>query len=219
MGEDEWRVFMVGAPCIDIIKDRKLPSREDIEKKFSIDLTKPLLLVLQHSVSTEPEEAEAQITKTLEAVTLFKHQTIIIYPNSDAGGRAIIKKIREYESLPFVQAHANLSQDEYYALLKYASILIGNSSSGVIETPSFRLPVINIGIRQEDRARANNVIDCMHNKEEIAYAIKRALSPEFMTTMKNCISPYGEGGTAEKIVEVLRSININKKLLQKKNTY
>ena len=195
-------------------------SKREVEKKFKLDLNKPFILLIQHSVSTEPEKAEQQITETLEAIKHLKYQTIIIYPNSDTGGRNIIKKIREYENLPFVNTYKNLSQKDFFALLKHTSVMVGNSSSGIIESSSFKIPVVNIGIRQDDRERSDNVIDVNHNRDKIIHVIKKSLENEdFKSRVKKCINPYGDGHTSEKIVKILSEIDISKKLLQKKITY
>ena len=219
LGEDEWRIHLAGAPCLDVILKQDFYDKKEIEEKFKLDLEKPYFVVLQHSITTEPEKAEEQITETLEAIKELETQTVVIYPNSDSGGRKIIQKIKEYEQLPFVKAYVNLPQKEYYSLLRNTSALIGNSSSGVIESASFNLPVVNIGIRQEDRARSNNVVDCRHNKEEIINCIKKVMSDEFKETLKDCKSVYGEGNTAKKIVDIISRVELNKNLLQKKNAY
>ena len=219
LGEDDWRIFTVGAPCLDTILNTKLLTESEIEKKFNLNLKNPFILMVQHSVTTEPEKTEKQIIETLEAIKELGYQTIIIYPNSDAGGRKIISKIKKYENLLFIKTYENLSHKEYLSLLKYASVMMGNSSSGIIESSSFKLPVVNIGIRQEGRERANNVIDVGHNKEEIIKAIKKALSPEFKEQLKDCKNPYGDGKTGKRIAKILSEIKIDKGLLQKKIIY
>lgn len=219
MGEDPWRVFKVGAPCLDTILHEKFLSRDELNKKFNLQNGRDFIVVLQHSVTTEIEKAESQITETLKAIKELGIQTLIIYPNSDAGGRKIISKIKEYEKLPFIRSYKNLPQKDYFSLLKHARALVGNSSSGIIESSSFKLPVVNIGIRQEGRERANNVIDVNHNRKEILKAMKKALSEEFKRELRNCVSPYGDGKTAQRITKVLSEIEIDKRLLQKRIAY
>jgi len=220
MGECKDMIFVTGAPCLDTILHLKLLEKREIEKKFKLVLKKPFILLVQHSVSTEPEKAEEQITQTLEAIKKLKHQTVIIYPNSDAGGRNIIKKLKEYEKLPFIRTFKNLSQKEYLSLLKYASVMVGNSSSGIIESSSFNIPVVNIGRRQEGRERSGNVIDASHNKDNIIFAIKKALYDEdFNKIVKGCKNQYGNGHTSEKIIKILNEIDISQKLLRKKIIY
>jgi len=220
LGEDEWRIFPVGAPCLDTILNTKFLSKEELEKTFELDLTKPFILLIQHSVTTEPEKAEQQITETLEAIKELKYQTIIIYPNSDAGGRKIISKIKEYENIPFIKTYKNLSHMKYLSLLKFASVMVGNSSSGIIETPSFGIPAVNIGTRQDGRERACNVIDVDYKQKELEEAIKSAIEDkEVIENAKKCKNPYGNGKTGGKIAENLAKIDINKELLQKRLTY
>jgi len=219
MGEDKWRIFQVGAPCLDTILHEKFFSRKEVEKKFNLESGKDFIVLLQHSITTETEKVESQITETLWAIKELGIQTIIIYPNSDAGGRKIINKIKEYEKLPFISSYKNLPQKDYFSLLKHARALVGNSSSGIIESSSFKLPVVNIGIRQEGRERANNVIDVNHDRKEILKAMKKALSEEFKRKLRNCVSPYGDGKTAQRITKVLSEIKINKRLLQKRIAY
>ncbi|MDD5086537.1 MAG: UDP-N-acetylglucosamine 2-epimerase [Candidatus Nanoarchaeia archaeon] len=219
MGEDKWRVFRVGAPCLDTILYERFLSRDELNKKFNLEKNEDFIVLLQHSVTTQVEHAENQIKETLEAIKELKIQTIAIYPNSDAGGRKIISKIKEYEKLPFIKSYKNLHQKDYFSLLKHARALVGNSSSGIIESSSFKLPVVNIGIRQEGRERANNVIDAEHKKDKIIQAIKKAFSEEFKKKLNYCVSPYGDGKTSQRITKVLSEIDLNDNLLQKKIAY
>ena len=171
-------------------------------------------------MTTEFNEASSQIRKTLEAIVELKHQTLLIYPNSDIGGRTMINVIKEYEKYSFIKTFKNIPHKEYLSLMNVANVFIGNSSSGIIEAPSFGLPVVNIGSRQEGRQRADNVIDVNYNKEEIKAAIKKALYDEnFKKKTKNCKNPYGDGNAGIKIVDILSKVKIDEKLLQKKLTY
>jgi len=236
MGEEPWRVFVVGDPGLDSILSQKLPSREEIAKKYELDLFKPLLLVIQHSVTKEFEQARQQIKETLEAVKEMACQTIIIYPNADAGGRdcqtiiiypnadvggrEMIEKIEQYRELPFIKIYKNLSHNDFLGLMSIAGAMIGNSSSGITEAPCFHLPVVNIGTRQEGRETAGNTIDVNYDKEQIKFAIKQALFDEdFKEKVKNCQNPYGDGKTSQRVVKFLSELKIDKKLLYKKITY
>jgi len=168
-------------------------------------------------VTTEVEDAPDQIRETLETISELKHQTVLIYPNADAGGRRMIEVIKIY---PFIKAFKSIPHKEYLSLMKMASVMVGNSSSGIIEAPSFGLPVVNIGSRQEGRERAENVIDVDYNKEQIKAAIKKALyDEEFKEKVKNCKNPYGDGKASIMIADILNKIKIDKTLLQKKLTY
>lgn len=220
MGEEVWRVFVVGAPALDSILSEKLLTPAEISKKYGLDLSKPVLLVLQHSVVTEADGAQNQIRETLEAIVELGLQTILIYPNADAGGRRMINVIREYEKYPFIKSYKSIPYIDHLSLMKVADVMIGNSSSGIIEAPSFHLPVVNIGNRQEGRERSTNVIDVGHDRKEIIKTVKMALhDKKFKDKVKKCRNPYGDGKAAHRIVKVLSKIKITPKLLQKKIIY
>ncbi|KUO39230.1 MAG: UDP-N-acetyl glucosamine 2-epimerase [Hadesarchaea archaeon DG-33] len=220
MGEDTSRVFIVGAPSLDTILNEKLPRRAELSKKYALDFSKPVLLVLQHPVVTEADEAAHQIKETLEAVVELKHQTIIIYPNADAGGRRMIKIIKKYERYPFIKSFKSIPYSDYLGLMRVASVMVGNSSSGIIEAPSFHLPVVNIGTRQKGRERSTNVIDVRYNKREIAKVIKKALyDKRFRAKVKKCRNPYGDGKAGTRIAETLSKIKITLKSTQKRIVY
>jgi len=220
MGEEPWRVHVVGAPGLDLILNEKMPEPREITRKYGLDLSKPILLVVQHSVITEADDAPNQIRETLEAISELGYQTILIYPNADAGGRRMIEVIREYEKYPFIRTFRSILHKEYLSLMKLASVIVGNSSGGIIEAPSFRLPVINIGTRQRGRQRAENVIDVDYDKEEIKMAIQKALYDEkFKEKVKNCKNFYGDGKAGKRIAKILSEIKIDKRLLEKRMTY
>lgn len=220
LGELDKNIFVVGAPGLDYIKNVEYLSRQEILKKFNLKDDKFFILT-QHPVTTERENVKWQIEQSLEALVELKIQTIITYPNSDNGGREIIKAIEYYSSkYDFIKLHRNLSQKEYLSLLKYVNVMIGNSSSGIIEAPSYKLPVVNIGTRQEGRLRANNIIDVSYNKDAIVEGINSALyDVNFRNELQKCINPYGSGEASHKIADILSSVELNNELIQKKITY
>ena len=221
MGEDEWRVHMVGSPALDVILNEPLIPREKVIKKFGINAAKPLILLVQHPVTTEADKAGEQMTETLEAVVELGYPVILLYPNADAGGRRIIEVVKDYEKrYPFIKVIKSLPRPEYLSLLKNVSVLVGNSSSGMIDASSFGLPVVNIGTRQEGRERGDNVIDVGYARQEIIMAIRRALTDkEFLKVVKKSRNPYGDGKASVRIAEILSSIEKTPRLLQKKITY
>ena len=220
MGEDPSRVFVVGAPALDTIMNEKLLNPTELSKKYGLDLSEPLLLVLQHPVVTEADEAADQIKETLDAIVELKHRTILIYPNADAGGRRMIKVIEKYEKYPFITSFKSLPYIDYLSLMKVASVMIGNSSSGIIEAPSFHLPAVNIGGRQGGRERSTNVIDVKHDKREIARAIKKALYDKgFREKVRKCKNPYGDGRAGVRVAQILSEIKDVPKLLEKRIAY
>jgi len=220
MGEDPSRIFIVGGPSLDTILNEKLPKQAELARKYSLDLSKPILLVLQHPVVTEADEAAAQIKETLDAIVELERQAIVIYPNADAGGRRMIKVIKRYDKYPFIKSFKSIPYADYLGLMGVASVMVGNSSSGIIEAPSFHLPVINIGTRQRGRERSTNVIDAGHKKEEIIRSIDKALhDKKFRNKVKMCKNVYGDGKSSQRIVKVLSEIKVTPELLKKKITY
>ena len=220
MGEDEWRVHTVGSPALYVILNLQLLSSESVAEKFGLDLSRPLVLALQHPVTTQVKEAAGQMRETLEAIVEIGYPTVLIYPNADAGGRSMIGEIKRYESHSFIKTFKSLPRSEYLSLMKVASVMLGNSSSALIDAPSFGLPAVNIGIRQEGRERGRNVIDAGHNKLEIIKAIQKALTDrDFSSELSKCENPYGDGKAGPRIAEVLSKLRITPQLLQKKINY
>lgn len=210
MGENPENIFVVGAPGLDsIIKFKNKIDICYLNEKYN--LKKDFILVLQHPVSLEVEDSAFQISQTLSAVTSTDYQIILVYPNADAGGRAMINKIDEYD----VDTYKNIPHDDFIGLLGLASILIGNSSSGIIESSSFKLPVINIGTRQQGREKASNVVDVDYDCNEILNAIKFIESNEFKDILNHCENPYGDGKASERICRILNDIKLDKELLNK----
>jgi len=220
MGEEPWRVHVVGAPGLDFILSKKVPEPKKRAAKYGLDLSKPIVLVLQHSVVTEADEAANQIRETLEAIKELKQQTVLIYPNADAGGRRMIKVIEKYQKYSFIKTFKSVGHEDYLSLMRLASALVGNSSSGIIEAPSIGLPVVNIGTRQMGRQRAGNVIDVDYDREEIVKAVKKAIwDQDFREKVKHCKNPYGDGKAGKRIAKVLSEVDLGKRLLEKRMTY
>lgn len=221
MGEDEWRVHMVGSPALDAILNEPLIAREKVIAKFGIDAAKPLILLVQHPVTTEADKAGEQMTETMEAVLELGYPVILLYPNADAGGRKIIELLTDYEKrYTFIKTFKSLPRREYLSLLKVASVLVGNSSSGMVDASSFGLPVVNIGSRQEGRERGDNVIDVGNKRGDITRAIRKALTDkEFLKEVKKSRNPYGDGKASARIAEILSRLENTPGLLQKKFTY
>jgi len=220
MGEEPWRVHMVGSPALDVILNEPLTPGEVLAGKFGLDLSQRLILLVQHPLTTQVDEVLNQIRETLEAVVGMGYPVILIYPNSDAGGRKMIEVVKEYEKSSSIKTFKSLPRREYLGLMKVASVIVGNSSSGIIDAPSFGLPAVNIGIRQEGRERGKNVIDVGHKKQEIVKGIEKALmDKEFLAEVKKCQNPYGDGKASQRITEILDKLEITPELLQKKITY
>jgi UDP-N-acetylglucosamine 2-epimerase (non-hydrolysing)/GDP/UDP-N,N'-diacetylbacillosamine 2-epimerase (hydrolysing) len=221
MGEDKWRVHIVGPLGIYAMSQADLVPKEKLYKKLGLNPDEPLILVVQHPVTTQVESAPLQMRETMEALVELNEQAIVIYPNADAGGRGMIEVIKEYENYPFIKTFKNLPYLTFVSVLKVTSVMIGNSSSAIFESPLFGIPVINIGIRQIGRERGNNVIDIPHSKTEIIRAIRKALADEeFRKAVKGSVNPFDtERKGAQKIADIVSEIRIDEKLLQKRLIY
>ena len=219
MGENRRNVILTGSPSIDEIKMSKISSKHELEKKYLVDLDKPLFLLIQHPVTTEFEKSGLQIKMTLDALSKLKNQTIAILPNSDAGNEQIINQLRIFsKKCSFLKVFPNLPRNDYLGFLKHCSALIGNSSSGLIEGSYLHTPVINIGIRQLGREKDVNVIDVpIFSKSLILNALKKSLKKKNKKIKNSSI--YGTGNASKKIVQYLETILINPQMIQKKLVY
>lgn len=220
MGEEEWRIHVVGAPALDTILNEQLPTREELFKRLTIDSLKKVILVTQHPVSEQIGEAGKQMQETLEAVESFKMPVAVIYPNADAGGREMIRVIESKRSNPNFHIFPSLEYKDFLALEKEAAVMVGNSSAGIIESASFHLPVVNIGDRQKGRAQSGNALNVGYNKSEIIEAVRRSLEDEsYLNLVKSIKNIWGDGKTATRIVSILEELEIDQRLLVKQLTY
>jgi UDP-N-acetylglucosamine 2-epimerase (non-hydrolysing)/GDP/UDP-N,N'-diacetylbacillosamine 2-epimerase (hydrolysing) len=220
MGEEKNRIFVVGALTLDIILNKNLLSKEDIFNKYDLNSNKKTILVVQHPITTLKDKGYSQMEELFLALEEFKEQKIIIYPNCDAGSQKLIDLINKYEKYELFKIFKNLSHEDYLALMKSSNLMIGNSSSGIIESPSFKIPVINIGKRQSGRNRSINIIDTEPEKKKILESIDYAFNnKDYLKKIKSCENKYGNGKSSEKIVKILRDIKIDDKLIQKQITY
>jgi len=212
MGEEGSRIHIVGEPALDIIKNFKPLSKEALEKRLGVSLADDFILIAQHSVTTEVDQAAEQIAATLSAVKQLGLSAIISAPNSDAGGAAMTAEIqKQLESNPKLNFIPHLGQENFYSLMTYAKAIVGNSSAGILESPSFKIPAINIGTRQHDRLRAGNITDVGYDKAEIESALGKAIASGPMA----CANPYGDGDTAQKTIAIIKSLRLEPGLLTK----
>ena len=222
LGEQKFRVHNVGNPGLDrMIKTKKL-SFSQLSKNLNFNISKdePYIVLIQHSLSSEVNQAYKQMKTTLEAIKAMGVKTIISYPNSDAGGIEIIRAISEYESIPYIYTAKNIPRLEFVNLIKNASCLIGNSSAGILEAPLLKLPVVNIGNRQKGRLHAENVEFVPHTKSKIIRAVNKAIfDKQYIKRVTKCSNPYGDGKSSDKIAEIIASVKIDDKLLIKDITY
>ena len=212
LGEDPSRVFNVGGPGIENIKKLNLLNKDEFEKSIKFKLAKKNILITFHPVTLENSSAREQFNELLNALDELEETNFIFTKaNSDTDGDVINKMIDEYvsENPQKAVAFASLGQLRYLSAIKFVDIVLGNSSSGLLEVPSFKKATINIGDRQKGRARASSVIDVRPVKEEILAAIKRAYSKEFEQTLKDTINPYDGGNPSKKMVKVLKEIKLD----------
>ncbi len=226
LGEEPWRVHNVGFPALDLVAAGDFAPPKKVYRRYGLDPQRPILMFTQHSVATEYEEAPEQVRPALQALEEAGRewgcQSIVTYPNDDAGGRRIIEEVRKLESkrLQFLQVHPSLGRYNYHSVLNVATACIGNSSSGIKETPAFQCPCVNIGGRQNGRLRADNVIDVDYDAGEIKHAIWRCLNDEaFKERVRSCDNPYGAGDAGRRIADVLATVRLDQALIQKKMTY
>ncbi len=230
MGEESWRVFNVGFPAIDLIADGLFASPESLVSKYNLDLARPLVVFTQHSVTTQFEDALAQLEGPLEAMEILARegvQVVLTYPNNDAGGRVIATELERFmkKGLPNVQLHKSLGRFNYHGLLGICGrgpaggACVGNSSSGIKETPAFGCPAVDIGSRQEGRLAGDNVIHTGYGRDEVLAAVRRAIGDtSFRKICRDGKNPYGVGDAGKKIADVLATIPLDGKLITKQMT-
>ncbi|WP_418186790.1 UDP-N-acetylglucosamine 2-epimerase [Aliarcobacter lanthieri] len=211
LGENPSRVFNVGGMGIENIKRLKLLSKEEFEKSIDFKLNKKNILVTFHPVTLENSTAKEQFQELLNAIDELQDTNIIFTKaNSDTDGRVINSMIDEYvvknpnKSVCFT----SLGQLRYLSALQYVDAMVGNSSSGLAEAPSFKIGTINIGDRQKGRIKADSVLDCEPNKDSILKSFKKLYSQEFKEILKNTINPYGEGCASKKIIDIIKNTNL-----------
>jgi len=219
LGESPRRVFVVGSLGLDNIREMPLYSKPELEKRIGFGLGEKNALVTFHPVTLEKDTAGRDFGELLKALDVFpKLKIIFTKPNADTEGRIIIELIDRYvadnpgRAISFI----TMGQRGYLSAMKHVDVVIGNSSSGIIEAPSFHKPTVNIGDRQRGRIRADSVIDCEINRHDIAKAIRKSLSADFIRSCRKTRNPYGNGNCADRAAAILkteagRSIDIKKK--------
>lgn len=230
MGEESWRVHTVGLPSIDSMKIQDFATPQELVAQYGIKIDRPLILFTQHSITTEIEDAVPQIQPSLAALKLALqkgYQVVMTYPNSDAGGQRILTEMKDFfheNTCEDLHLEASLGRYRYHGMLalsKYSAaktVCVGNSSSGIKETPEFFCPTVNIGTRQNGRLRGENVLDTGYDEVSIFSAIEKCLTPEFRQLCEKIKNPYGDGTAGKKVVQILSELNLGKRLIQKMMT-
>jgi UDP-hydrolysing UDP-N-acetyl-D-glucosamine 2-epimerase len=220
MGEQEFRIFDTGAPQLDDMVGRCFKKVDVTLDGATFDLRQPYIVLLQHPVMAERHEAGRQIEASLRACLATGMRVVWIYPNSDLGFREILSVIEREQGSSRIRAVANMDRDSYLALLANCACLVGNSSSGILEAPTFRIPVVNIGSRQRGRPQAANILNCGYDAAEIERTIRTSQTDTaFRMACADAVNPFGDGKSSGRIVDILREIPIDDALLDKQTVY
>lgn len=220
LGEEEFRIFDVGAPQLDDIVNKSWGADNVSIAGQTYDLSMPYILLVQHPVMVERHDTKMQMENALNAISATGLPVFWIYPNSDLGFQDILQTIESRRGSDQLIILKNVDRDDYLTLLANAAILVGNSSSGILEAPSFKVPVVNIGNRQRGRQQASNIINCEYSSPEISDALDRALNdPVFKAASDAAVNPYGDGTSSARICEILRDIEIDSRLIDKQTIY
>lgn len=219
MGEQDFRVFKTGAPQLDEFSEYKYIERQNLCSKFNINASEPYSLILQHSITEESHLSEEQMMITLNAIHELNLQSILIFPNNDAGSIGIQKAIERMTNSK-IHIARNVSREDFANLMLHADFMIGNSSSGILEAPTFKLPAINIGRRQIGRLQAKNVLNVeFFDKTKIIEAINTVQLSDFKKSICDISNPYGDGDSSGKIIKIIKELVIDETLLNKQLTY
>lgn len=218
LGEQDFRIHVTGAPLVDELASGFVTAEGDLRQKYRLNGNGHLILAVQHPITEEEADAGEQVIETINALTEINWPAIFVYPNADAGSELIRSQLSKLKR-PHIRLFRNLPRQDYLGLMKIADVVVGNSSSGIMEAPTFGKPTVNIGRRQNGRPQASNVVNVGYYKDEIVNAVRKATSPAFVALAKAACNPYGDGTAAQKIVNVLKEVEINQKLLQKEMAY
>jgi UDP-hydrolysing UDP-N-acetyl-D-glucosamine 2-epimerase len=217
MGEEAWRVHCCGAPGLDRLGRLAIVPRAELAARVGLPLRRPTLLVTLHPATLEHEDTEAHAEELAAALSETEGDVIITAPGADAAHRTIMRRLEALAATrPGTRMVPSLGEDTYCSLLREADVMVGNSSSGIIEAPTFALPVVNIGSRQDGRLRAANVIDVAPARAEISAGLRRALDPAFRRGLAGVRNPYGDGRAAPRIVAVLAETELGRRLIRKR---
>ena len=216
LGESSDRIVEVGEPGLDLLRTMEFEPLSELAKALHLPKDEPFLLATLHPVTDEADAAAAQMRTALEALKEVGLPTVFTYPNTDHGGRAMMEVLESWRGQPFLRIEANLGSRRYLSLMRHAAAVVGNSSSGIFEAPSFKIPAVNIGSRQHGRFRANNVVDAPFDRGAIVKAIRFVLEDAaFRKELAECKNPYGDGKTAERVIDILSRLKLNADLIAK----
>jgi len=216
-GEEEWRVHNVGHAGLDRIRTTRQISPADLARELGISaIENPYLVIVQHPLSSEKDEALKQMRETMAAAAETGWQTFVSYPNSDPGSQLMIQAINEYRSKPGFHVFRNIADEAFVNLLRGAAVLLGNSSLGLLEAPYLRLPVINVGHRQAARHHAQNVVFVANDRDSILRQLRAICeNDDLQKRVRACDNPFGDGHTGERVAKLLAATPIDQRLLNK----
>ncbi|HTD22844.1 MAG TPA: UDP-N-acetylglucosamine 2-epimerase [Terriglobales bacterium] len=215
MGEEAWRVHVVGSPSLDHITKGVLLTRAEVENRLGIPLDGSTVAVIYHPV-TILRDPVCEADELFAALQRLPQKLLFISPNADAGSRELLQRIHRFiASRPDDRFVTNIDHVTYLSLLQFLTAMVGNSSSGIMEAASFKLPAVNVGIREKGREHGNNVLDCAPGRDEIERAVHVALSDNFRASLRDLTNPYGDGHSSEKIAQILSTVSLSESLLMK----
>lgn len=221
MGEEPWRVHVVGDPHVDMLAKNRYTPGAEVRKKYGIDPDESFGLILLHPETYRPENSYAFMRAVLAGVKSKGFRSIVVYPCSDHGYQGILDAIDEIVRDPMFLVHKNIPAPDFWGLEAEAAVFVGNSSAGLIEAPYFNLPFVNIGLRQVGRERGKNVVDVpVPTVAAVKKALARALSREFRKRIERSRAlPFGDGRAGERMVKFLREVPLGTELFEKRITY
>jgi UDP-hydrolysing UDP-N-acetyl-D-glucosamine 2-epimerase len=218
MGEEPWRVNVVGAPIVDEIVAIPFLSRAELSRYIGLDMAKPTLLATYHPVTLEAQHIEAQVDTFVRVLEAAAQQVVLTYPNTDTGSHVIIERIEAFAARNPARCRIlkNAGTELFLSTMKAADTMIGNSSAAILEAAVLKTPAVNIGTRQDGKIRGANVIDVGYDEAEIAAALARAASPAFRAEITGMTNPYGDGTAGERIARILADVPLDDRLMRKK---
>lgn len=230
LGEEPWRVHDIGYPATDLINEANYTDELILKKEFSLSRSQPIILFTQHSIATETDKVKQQINASVQALQFLHNQgmkIICTYPNTDAGCKEIIAALEKLRMKSHGKIHLvpSLGQARYHGILGlsrvgYKVVCMGNTSSGIKETPAFPCPAVNIGSRQNGRTHATNVISVDYNYKDIIDAVNFVLIDEnFISKLKNLRNPYGNGASGKKFLKIVKEVKVDSRLIRKRHIF
>lgn len=219
MGEENWRIEVVGAPALEVLRASRLPSKDDVAAFIHIPVSQKFVLLVQHP-SVDRKAAGSEMEETIAALKTIALPVVCVYPNADVGSTRIIDQLEKERTNPLFRIFKNISYEMFLAIEREAAVWVGNSSAALIESASFKTPVVNIGDRQRGRLRGKNVLDVPHRRLDITLAIQKSLfNRTYKKKLQTVTNPWGDGKTAKRVLATLVRTDIGEKLLQKQISY